>query len=806
MKKFISIKYKFLFVLLLIPSLSSLAYYLIAKGIFEKDKLAYIYEASLQSTHSVAQKLRKDLDQLDKLSLLLKIGHEEIEGSKLVSLGRFKQVMLVNSEGKRVKSFWGEIEEPRDFKRLEEGKDRLFFLSEKHELVYQTKIWEQQYLYCVMKDDILRELIDNSALDGIVLLSQEGTILFSDQQQEENSDFKKNVQNFLSQTGRASARMVEFGNKQKYIFSYDDDTIPGIQVISFYSWEKALYPIRQLTYQSIVFFIVVASLTIVISLLMSSGLTAGIKQLFLATQQVAQQNYDWRVEVRSNDEVSVLASSFNHMSSELKRLLGELKAYNEQLEQMVEERTRELSEALRLQKSMMDSVNQGFAIVDRDGKLKSVASKSASLHLNYELEYQSNILSLLGQEVDPDALKVLLGHIFDEVLPFQDIVPLLPQMLKINRRNIFVTYFPFYNDEDKFDGLVVVTSDKTEEVLAIEQRKVEEQKSKMVLSVFSDISQFKSVLKKTHSVMDKLNSTQESSVQELFREVHTIKASLLLFNVYEAGKIFHELEDLFAGRDFLGPQQIEQLEVKKEELVHYFNEFINLYGESIGVKSLDNVDAQLSLALDRQELVQALKGLEETDQKLAFTIRKMLFSVPSSKFCDFFQRYLQGIAGRQGKLVRLVCKDDQRIYDFGLEEFKSSLIHVFSNAVNHGIETRKERVDSHKQEEGIILFQYQEQDQWQIFSIEDDGQGIDRKKVKAKLAEMGKDVDSLSDADLLLSIFEDQFSTQDGVSDVAGRGVGMAAVKEVVVRMGGEIKVLSQEGKGTQFLFRLPLV
>jgi two-component system chemotaxis sensor kinase CheA len=63
----------------------------------------------------------------------------------------------------------------------------------------------------------------------------------------------------------------------------------------------------------------------------------------------------------------------------------------------------------------------------------------------------------------------------------------------------------------------------------------------------------------------------------------------------------------------------------------------------------------------------------------------------------------------------------------------------------------------------------------------------------------------LSDEQLLMLIFEPGFSTQEQVSDLSGRGVGMDVVKRNVQQMNGTVSVASENGRGTTVTIELPL-
>src|SRR5262249_59976896 len=67
------------------------------------------------------------------------------------------------------------------------------------------------------------------------------------------------------------------------------------------------------------------------------------------------------------------------------------------------------------------------------------------------------------------------------------------------------------------------------------------------------------------------------------------------------------------------------------------------------------------------------------------------------------------------------------------------------------------------------------------------------------------DPEALSLEDLQRLIFERGFSTASEVSDLSGRGMGLAVVRQRIEALRGSIRIDSAEGVFTSFTMRLPL-
>ena len=137
------------------------------------------------------------------------------------------------------------------------------------------------------------------------------------------------------------------------------------------------------------------------------------------------------------------------------------------------------------------------------------------------------------------------------------------------------------------------------------------------------------------------------------------------------------------------------------------------------------------------------------------------------------------------------------------------MIHIFRNAIDHGIESREERREKKKKRAATIEINFKDFDngRFQIF-ISDDGRGINpseiRKSASAKVLFKKMDVNSMAAKKVINLIFEPGFSSKEVANDVSGRGVGMDVIKTEVTKIGGKITVESSVDIGTTFIIDLP--
>ena len=89
-----------------------------------------------------------------------------------------------------------------------------------------------------------------------------------------------------------------------------------------------------------------------------------------------------------------------------------------------------------------------------------------------------------------------------------------------------------------------------------------------------------------------------------------------------------------------------------------------------------------------------------------------------------------------------------------------------------------------------------------LIKVSDNGRGIDWRRLSEKAAQNGLPCSSRQD--LEQALFMDGISTKDVISEISGRGVGMAAVLQATTALGGHIAIDSKPGHGTTFTFTFP--
>jgi len=141
--------------------------------------------------------------------------------------------------------------------------------------------------------------------------------------------------------------------------------------------------------------------------------------------------------------------------------------------------------------------------------------------------------------------------------------------------------------------------------------------------------------------------------------------------------------------------------------------------------------------------------------------------------------------------------------------FLNTLVHIFRNSMDHGIENENERYEHGKDEKGTIICDIKKIDNNLKIDIQDDGKGIDIHRIKSIALDKNLYTEEVlklkSDEEIVYIIFEDAFSTNNNITDISGRGVGLASILSELNKLNGSIKVENKFGHGIQFKFTIPL-
>jgi two-component system chemotaxis sensor kinase CheA len=189
---------------------------------------------------------------------------------------------------------------------------------------------------------------------------------------------------------------------------------------------------------------------------------------------------------------------------------------------------------------------------------------------------------------------------------------------------------------------------------------------------------------------------------------------------------------------------------------------------------------------------------------------KKLLLLPFATISASFPKLVRDLSRDQGKEADLTIQGDEIEIDKRiLEEMKDPLIHLLRNCVDHGIESHGERTQRGKLPRATITLAVSQISGNKVrLIVSDDGGGIDTGKLKASAVKNGlisaEEAARLDESEAQALIFQSEVSTSPIITQLSGRGLGLAIVREKAEKLGGEVSVESRPGLGTAFCIVMP--
>jgi two-component system chemotaxis sensor kinase CheA len=231
---------------------------------------------------------------------------------------------------------------------------------------------------------------------------------------------------------------------------------------------------------------------------------------------------------------------------------------------------------------------------------------------------------------------------------------------------------------------------------------------------------------------------------------------------------------------------------------------MNLVSEMVTSQARINLLAEQIKNAELSDSVEVMEKLTRQLRDSAFEISL----IPIESLLTRFKRLIRDLSNELKKEVNFTAEGaDTELDKTIIENLSDPLMHIFRNAIDHGIEDAEQRKKSGKPEVGNIALKAYYSGTNVYIQIIDDGKGIDPEIIRKKAIEKGliSSSENLSRQALFELITMPGFSTAQAVTDISGRGVGMDVVKKNLQKIHGELLIDSILGAGTTFTLKLPL-
>jgi two-component system chemotaxis sensor kinase CheA len=318
------------------------------------------------------------------------------------------------------------------------------------------------------------------------------------------------------------------------------------------------------------------------------------------------------------------------------------------------------------------------------------------------------------------------------------------------------------------------------------------------------------------------------SIDSLFRDAHSIKGNAGMVGFDEAQRVARGMEDVLeiareSGvlESTLADSLLEAADsirrAVRDEPAAVIAEPVNGTPEPSAPRSMrvpaEKVDRLVDVVgetvLHRRRLDRLVDEVASHDQALEdelgggdLLLEDLQDAVirmrtqPLESITARYPRAVRDLAAAEGKSVRLEFEGTETQLDrVILDGISETIVHLLRNAIFHGVESPEERTAAGKEPEARIVLRAEPRGELVAVSVSDDGRGV-----APELLEQAGERGSLAEV-----LGEPGVSTAAHGSDLAGRGVGLDAVKRHVESLGGSFEAESQTGRGSRMILHLPL-
>ena len=470
------------------------------------------------------------------------------------------------------------------------------------------------------------------------------------------------------------------------------------------------------------------------------------------------------------------------------------------ISEILELRNELSSAAAKFTTSCIETEDAGLTFFEVAEKISMLQGSSI-----YAKEIEEDILHLKEDIADPNLLEVI--NMILEILRFisENSVQLEEQMMLTLKSAIEYCASP--NESFDYD-------------LILQQLEIMKQLLDLNYKKDNELTEIKNISTQTTS-----NNKSSSSTEIKTLHVNAQKLDLLVNQLGELiiTKIKTEknLEKIDAIK--IANEICQKDLLKTSNYLRYYNRKYLQSGSTdqytgVFVKQVFSLllDITQNVSKTIYDLNSLYRSSKEDDMKMRLIIDEMESMVknirvlPISTVFNSFSRMVRDIANEKGKDIDFeidgkdTCADKKII-----EEIKTPLIHILRNAIDHGIESKEERIANGKSPVGRILLSAKQDDNKVIIDVFDDGQGFNLQKIKDRAVSRGfltqEDIDSMTDEAIMNIIFWPGFTTGDSITSISGRGIGLDVVKTKISQLNGKVKVISEFGKGSCVHIEIPV-
>lgn len=498
---------------------------------------------------------------------------------------------------------------------------------------------------------------------------------------------------------------------------------------------------------------------------------------------------------------------------------GSISDITERLEKEKAQREKEsVRAAANARREFLDNSGQGFLSFGNDLKVSSEFSNECVNIFNGSPKDKTISELLFVNEIECNRFIKNVRLILNETDEFKQnlYLPLLKEEYLIGKKHVHTEY-------KILDGnrmMMIFTDISLNKELENEIQN-ERNRLKFIVTTVKEKETYFELIDEYNVFISALPNllASEKSLQdvqkEIYRHVHTLKGHFSQQDFLFVPTTLHNTETKLSELRYVDELTMHSIESALGELnPDLLDEDTKVITSTFGddfsrETSGSNKSDQQIVELKRlfQELQSAT---EENKDEILRKIQDTINLVPLNSLLSGYIKNTMSLAASKGISINPFAINGGKlpVNPKRLTPFTKSLLHVFTNIVEHGADSADEREELDKSPAVNIECSVEHTGAYVVLTIEDDGAGLDSDRIATAAVAKGviSDKERLdkNENEIFNLIFEDSFSTKESVSSLSGRGVGLSAVKAELKNIGGHIELSSKTGQGTTFKFFIP--
>ena len=461
--------------------------------------------------------------------------------------------------------------------------------------------------------------------------------------------------------------------------------------------------------------------------------------------------------------------------------------------------------------SILNTLGQGLFLFEADGICSSTFSK-ACLTLIERSPARQHIADILGvHESERDTLLSLIKLLFSNspsIASHDDLLELFPKEFQHSKGLLIrLDYRPIKNDLGQLQAVLVMAIDRTKEIQAQQLGQEREQHVLTVLRISSNRNIFTQFYLSATAYFSSLEEClPTTSLEQIRRDVHTLKGNASIFHLHKFVGTLHDLETQLA--DVVTTEHIQEVLLPAIPIIQDLLEEIKTEARNVLGDAFDQQGAIRYIPLDQLKGFADSLGTTEEAAALKAEFISSFMGEPIHKQLAPLAMGLQELADRYGKNIS-PCEFTGENFPILSERHQAlfnSFAHIIRNIVAHAVEEDEARANYGKPVSLSVVIDThkfnKDSQEWLRIIFTDDGAGIDVEKLRQKLNLL--DTDATSDAEVMQHIFDDNLSTKEMTDELSGRGAGMGAIKERAQSLGGIVYVESAQYIFTRIVIEIP--